>query len=149
MQERHPDGSALVAQLGPLFATLTRVGKPSALTSTQRLLLAELVDSGPTRLGALADAIGATGPTTSRAVDGLVAAHLVERLSDPDDRRAVIHRATPKGKAWIRRRRSELAAALDQALDDFGAAEREQLLALVVRLNTGLQPADLPALLAS
>jgi DNA-binding MarR family transcriptional regulator len=143
MQGYCPDGAALVAQLGPLFSTLTRVGERSPLTSTQRLLLIELVDTGPQRLGALADAIGATDPTASRAVDGLVAAGLVERGPDPDDRRAVIHRATAKGKAWAKRRRTEITAALDEALEAFTPAERDELLTLITRLNAGLRPADL------
>ncbi len=149
MQPLASDGVALVAQLGPLFSTLTRIGERSPLTSTQRLLLIELVDSGPQRLGALADAVGATDPTASRAVDGLVSAGLVERRPDPDDRRAVIHRATAKGKAWATRRRAEIAAALDDALGEFTPVEREQLLALITRLNAGLRPADLPLLAAS
>jgi DNA-binding MarR family transcriptional regulator len=108
------------------------------LTSTQRLILVELADSGPLRLGALAERAGATDPTTSRAVDGLVAAGLVERRADPADRRAVLHEATGRGHALARKRRREAAVALDRALDAFSQAERRQLLRLVAKLNSEL-----------
>ena len=139
----------------PLFAALLRAGSAEAgwrsLTSTQRLLVAELVDSGPLRLGALAERVGATDPTTSRAVDGLVAAGLVERRSDPGDRRAVLHEATPRGRARIEARRREVAAVLDEALSRFAPAERGRLAELLAKLNGELQgtPAAVPALRAA
>src|SRR5207302_10359298 len=102
------DGAALVSELELLFSSLARTGTglaDGALTTTQRLALIELVESGPLRLGALAERIGATDPTVSRAVDGLVECGIVERQADPDDRRAVLHLATAQGRAWVERRR--------------------------------------------
>jgi DNA-binding MarR family transcriptional regulator len=136
-------GAALVRQLELLFSALARTGAPLAagsLTTTQRLVLVELVDGGPLRLGALADRIGATDPTVSRAIDGLVQAGVVERTNDPDDRRAVLHDATERGRDWVRRRRAEVAAALDDALRRLSPAERRRLLTLVGRLNDELRP---------
>src|SRR5712691_9179833 len=98
-----------------------------ALTTTQRLALIELVDSGPLRLGALAERIGASDATVSRAIDGLVDAGIVERQADPQDRRAVLHLATAKGRAWVRRRRGEVSAALDEALDRLTPTDRLRL----------------------
>jgi DNA-binding MarR family transcriptional regulator len=152
-----PDGAALVVELGRLFSSLARVGDghtDGSLTSTQKLLLSELVDSGPLRLGTLAERIGATDPTTSRAVDGLVAAGLVERRADPADRRAVLHVATTKGKTWILRRRTEVASVLDRALERLSPGDRARLLAMITKLNEALraageQPLHHPALLAS
>ena len=148
-------GARIAAELMPLFAALLRAGSAEAdwrsLTSTQRLLVAELVDSGPLRLGALAERVGATDPTTSRAVDGLVAAGLVERRSDPGDRRAVLHEATPRGRARIEARRREVAAVLDEALSRFAPAERRRLAELLAKLNGELHgtPAAVPALRAA
>jgi DNA-binding MarR family transcriptional regulator len=124
-----------------------------ALTTTQRLALIELVDSGPLRLGALAERIGASDATVSRAIDGLVDAGIVERQADPHDRRAVLHLATAKGRAWVRRRRGEVAAALDEALARLTPADRALLLSLISRLNSELtdtrRSLGYPALLAS
>src|SRR6266851_3176605 len=152
------DGAALVSELELLFSSLARVGTPladGALTTTQRLALIELVDGGPLRLGALAERIGATDPTVSRAMDGLVDAGIVERQADPHDRRAVLHLATAKGRGWVERRRGEVSAALDEALDRLPAADRVRLLRLVSRLNDELRVTSTrrslhhPALLAS
>jgi DNA-binding MarR family transcriptional regulator len=152
LQGSPADGAALAAELTPLFSALLRAGGTSAdwraLTSTQRLILFELHDSGPLRLGALAERAGATNPTTSRAVDGLVAARLVARRSDPGDRRAVLHEATRHGQALAEARRTEIVAILDRALGGFGESERAKLVALLARLNAelrdfGPRPAEL------
>jgi DNA-binding MarR family transcriptional regulator len=152
------DGAALVSELELLFSSLARTGTGlavGALTTTQRLVLIELVDGGPLRLGALAERIGATDPTVSRAVDGLVDAGIVERQADPHDRRAVLHLATAKGRAWVKRRREEVAAALDEALERLTPSDRARLLRLVGRLNDQLGATNTrrslpyPALLAS
>jgi DNA-binding MarR family transcriptional regulator len=151
-------GAALVGQLELLFSALARTGTAltdGALTTTQRLALIELVDSGPLRLGALAERIGATDPTASRAMDGLVGAGIVERRADPLDRRAVLHLATAKGQTWVERRRGEVSAALDEALEGLPAADRARLLRLVSRLNDELRATSTrrspghPALFAS
>jgi len=151
-------GTQLVSELELLFSTLARPGISLAdggLTTTQRLALIELVDSGPLRLGALAERIGATDPTVSRAMDGLVDAGIVERQADPVDRRAVLQIVTAKGRAWVKRRRGEVAAALDEALEGLTPADRAHLLRLVGRLNDELGVTNTrrslryPALLAS
>src|SRR5262249_36375817 len=93
---------------------------------------------------------GATDPTTSRAVDGLVAAKLVARQADPSDRRAVLHEATRRGRALAEARRTEIVAILDRALDGFAESERATLVVLLARLNAelrdfGPRPAELLA----
>jgi MarR family transcriptional regulator, organic hydroperoxide resistance regulator len=152
LQGSQADGAALAGELTLLFSALVRTGGDSpawrTLTPTQRLLLVELCDSGPLRLHALAERAGATDPTTSRAVDGLVAAELVERRADPDDRRAVLHEATGRGRALVKTRRTEVAAFLDHGLAGFRPAERAQLLELLAKLNFELsQPESRPATL--
>ena len=156
MQGSSRGGAALSGQLAPLFSALVRAGGGSpdwrTLTSTQRLLLFELVESGPLRLGPLAERVGATDPTTSRAVDGLVDAGLVVRRADPADRRAVLHEATARGGIVTGERRAEVEAVLDRALASFTPAERRRLVGLLARLNEELHagaPPRNPALLAA
>jgi DNA-binding MarR family transcriptional regulator len=134
----------LVGQLEQLFSLLARTGGGDdgpALTSTQRVVLIELVSSGPLRLGALAARIGASDPTASRAVAGLVAAGILERSADPDDRRAVLLAATPVGRNWVERRREEVAAALADALGRMPADSETQLVELLGSLNDELRGA--------
>ena len=156
MKSSSRHGAALAGQLAPLFSALVRARGDSpewrALTSTQRLLLFELADSGPLRLGALAERAGATDPTTSRAVDGLVSAGLVARRADPADRRAVLHEATEQGMAAAKTRKDEIEAVLEQALSRFSPVERQHLVDLLVRLNQELSagaPGHQAALLAT
>jgi len=140
MQERAP--LELVNELELLFSLLARTGTGGdgpALTSTQRVVLIELVSAGPLRLGALAARIGASDPTVSRAVDGMVAGGIVERRPDPDDRRAVLLVATAGGRAWVERRRKEAAAALAAALEGMPADERAEIVRLVAALNDRLR----------
>jgi DNA-binding MarR family transcriptional regulator len=123
-------------ELGALFGHLLRAGEYDdvSLTPTQQGLLSGLFEVGPLRLGALAGLVGATDPTVSRAVDGLVAAGLAERRPDPDDRRAVIVAATKAGIDRVERRRRATARELERALAGMSAADRKRLLALVERL---------------
>src|SRR2546426_12165097 len=91
------DGAALVSELELLFSSLARTGTPladGALTTIQRLALIELVDGGPLRLGALAERVGATDPTVSRAVDGLVDGGIGGRQAHPACRPTVLQLAT-------------------------------------------------------
>jgi DNA-binding MarR family transcriptional regulator len=149
--------AALVGQLEQLFSLLARTGSGAddgpALTSTQRVVLIELVSAGPLRLGALAARIGASDPTVSRAVAGLVSAGVVERSADPDDRRAVLLAATADGRSWVERRREEVAGALAQALERTPVEVEAQLVSLLGSLNDELRAAGtephLATLLAS
>ncbi len=137
------DARTLVGELEALFSLLARTGSGAddgpAMTSTQRVVLIELVSAGPLRLGALATRIGASDPTVSRAVDGMVAAGIVERSVDPDDRRAVLHVATTKGREWVERRRKEVEAALAEALGRFSVSDRASVQRLIATLNDELR----------
>jgi DNA-binding MarR family transcriptional regulator len=143
MQRTRP--TALVDRLEQLFSLLARTDAGAdagpALTSTQRVVLIELVSAGPLRLGALAARIGASDPTVSRAVAGMVAAGIVERNADPDDRRAVLLAATAAGRGWVKRRRDEVAAALADALGRMPAEGEPQLVSLLGSLNDELRAA--------
>ena len=81
------------------------------MTSTQRLALFETVIGGPLRLSELAERMGITAPTASRAVDGLVDLGLLERLPDPADRRAVRIDVTEQGRVDVETRKARVAAA--------------------------------------
>jgi DNA-binding MarR family transcriptional regulator len=91
--------------------------------------LSVVVFTGPIGIGDLATAEGVAAPTMTRLVDGLEADGLVGRGPDPDDRRGVLVRATPKGSRVLRRgrrRRVELLASGLRALSspDLAAVAR-------------------------
>jgi DNA-binding MarR family transcriptional regulator len=140
---RRPDPSVRVLdQLGRVIRHLTRIsGGPDegpALTSTQRLALFELLEDGPMRLNDLAGRMGLSAPTASRAVDALAEAELVERLTDPADRRALRIELTAAGRARVDLRRARVAEAFRPAAAGMPENEREQLAALLERLANEL-----------
>ena len=110
------------------------------MTSTQRLALFETAVGGPLRLSELAERMGITAPTASRAVDGLVELGLLERLPDPADRRAVSIDVTAPGRARVEERIALAAAALEPAVAALSAQDRARLAALLARLAGAIEP---------
>ena len=104
------------------------------MTSTQRLALFETVIGGPLRLSELAERMGITAPTASRAVDGLVDLGLLERLPDPADRRAVRIDVTEQGRVDVEVRKARVAAALEPAVAALSEQDRARLAKLLERL---------------
>lgn len=90
------------------------------LTIPQLKTLALLHHLGPQRMGSISAHLGSAFSSSTSIMDRLADKHLVERVPDPDDRRAVICRLTIQGheafeKFWRigRLRIQELADRLD------------------------------------
>ena len=82
-----------------------RVIEESGLSMTQCKALLELGGLGQDprtwQVSELAEVFGASVPSMSRAVDGLVKAKLATRVEDPDDRRVRRVKITPRGKELV------------------------------------------------
>jgi DNA-binding MarR family transcriptional regulator len=137
-----PDTAAILEQLGRLLRQLTRntggADDGPALTATQRIALIEIGEAAPLRLNDLAARIGTSAPTASRAVDLLDELGLVARATDADDRRAVRIELTSVGRQLVDERRRRATAAFAPAVAALPAADREQLLRLLVRMTDAL-----------
>jgi DNA-binding MarR family transcriptional regulator len=134
----------ILEALSALTRELTRAsGGPDddtpPMTSTQRLALFEIAVRGPMRLTELAERMGITAPTASRAVDALVEHTLLERRPDPDDRRAVRIDVTRHGRQQVEERRARAAAALEPIVGALSAKDRGQLATLLARLTDALR----------
>jgi DNA-binding MarR family transcriptional regulator len=131
-------GKRILDELSRLVRQLSRLsGGPDEgppLTATQRLALFELVDQGPLRLNDLAVRMGTSAPTASRAVDALDELGLVDRRSDPGDRRALQLDLTPEGRRSVEERKARVLQAFAPAAAELPPAEREQLAQLLARL---------------
>jgi DNA-binding MarR family transcriptional regulator len=142
MAETEPS-KRILEELGHVLRHLTRIsGGPDdgpALTATQRLALFELLDDGPLRLNDLAARMGTTPPTASRAVDALDDLGMVERTSDPTDRRALQIQLTPSGRRAVDERKARVYAAVGPAVAGLPAADRRQLADLLARLAEQLK----------
>lgn len=88
--------------------------RPLGVTPSQGEVLRVLRDHGPLTLNALGGLLVCeTGNSPSRLVDRLVAQGLVQRDTDPDDRRYLALSLTPEGKALSKR-----IAAVEEQLHD-------------------------------
>ena len=135
----------VLEELGRVIRHLTRIsGGPDdapAMTATQRLALFELAEEGPMRLNDLAARMGSSAPTASRAVDALTEAGLVERLTDPTDRRALHIELSGEGRARVERRRARVGDAFRPAAAGMPEADRQRLADLLARLADELSSA--------
>ncbi|GAA4388145.1 MarR family winged helix-turn-helix transcriptional regulator [Tsukamurella soli] len=133
------DPGELAARLRPAlnqlhFMIRRRTPGPD-LTPSQQSVLSTLMATGPIRMGELARLERIRLPSTTSAVDGLERQGLVERTTDPTDRRAVVVQLSPEGIATTQ----ELQRARNEALAGFLATlstgERENLYTAIPALN--------------
>jgi DNA-binding MarR family transcriptional regulator len=97
------------------------------ITPSQQSALAAIEHRGPLTLGELAAFENVRPPSITRIVAALEAEHLVERTTDPDDRRVTTVRTTDEGRAELRRIREERNAWLAERLAELDDDERALL----------------------
>ena len=96
---------ARIAELSESIATTGRM-EPDAFVMESDLTLPQIrvlymLASGPARISEVARAHGMARPNASNMVERLVRKGLVERVSDPSDRRVALACLTEKGRAAI------------------------------------------------
>jgi DNA-binding MarR family transcriptional regulator len=101
----------------------------SGLSRARLSALSVVVFRGPLTLGELADAEGVRSATMTGIVRGLVGDALVRRRPSPEDGRAVLLDATPKGRRLLNRARARRIGLVAARLSDLSETE----LALVAR----------------
>jgi DNA-binding MarR family transcriptional regulator len=138
-----PEETAELA--GRLRLAVTRLARQlrqtaeSDLSPTQASVLATVSASGPLALGELAELERVASPTITKVIGLLHEKGLVEKLTDPADRRFVRVNLTPAGEALLERTRARKTAWLARQLQELSPAEREELLAateVLERLTT-------------
>jgi DNA-binding MarR family transcriptional regulator len=105
----------------------TAAGAAAGLTPTRVSVLLHVVRAGQVRLSEIAEAEGINPTMLSRVVSDLSEAGILERISDPDDRRAAWAKATPAGRRLAERVRRERTDALNAALAGLEEAELREL----------------------
>jgi DNA-binding MarR family transcriptional regulator len=132
----------LLDVLGRVVRNLSRLSggleDGSPLTPTQRVALFETHEAEPVRLHDLADRLGVSPPTASRAVDALVEHGLLERAPDPTDRRAVRISLTDRGRTAVDERKARVLGAFLPAVATMPAADQERLVELLTELEGAL-----------
>ena len=123
------DRLELAAGLDRLATLLPRLTPRGGLSLVAAATLADLERRGARRITELADTQGVTQPAMTGLVGRLAAGGLVERATDPADRRGVLVTVTPEGRAVLAARRRARAEALADLLDGLDADDRAALAA--------------------
>jgi DNA-binding MarR family transcriptional regulator len=115
--------------LGRLHRLLraTPTADAAGLTPTKSAVMFAVIRRGPIGLSELAEDEGLNPTMLSRAVGSLVEAGLLERTSDPHDRRAALVSVTAQGNRLIERVRRERTSALNEALEPLPEDQRDAL----------------------
>ena len=117
------------------LARILRQQSDAGLTPTQGAALATIQRSGPIPIGALAEVEQVSPPTATKAVDKLYSAGLVERVTDPTDRRVSLVSITPSGNQLLAEIRQRKTAWLTTRLADLDPHERDALAGVVAVLD--------------
>jgi DNA-binding MarR family transcriptional regulator len=75
-----------------------------------------------------------TPPSATALINGLVAAKFLERRADPDDRRSVRLRLTPKGRTFIGRRLAEVEQQMEHILGRLTTREQDLMIHLFEKI---------------
>ncbi len=129
MRRSDAEAALLRAVRAVMRVSLHAADEIGTVSVVQLRALTVLADAGECNLVRLAEGVGVTVSTTSRLVDRLIAADLVERRQAPHTAREVVIRLTPRGRATLERYDQLRLAALRGSLegldaDDVGAALR-------------------------
>jgi DNA-binding MarR family transcriptional regulator len=101
-------------------------------------VLARVDEWGPVRATDLADRVGLDLSTVSRRLADLEEAGLVRRTIDPDDRRAQLVEATPRGRKVLERLRRARRALIEEALEGWPTEDLVALGDLLSRFGAAL-----------
>ncbi|HVN17065.1 MAG TPA: MarR family transcriptional regulator [Anaerolineales bacterium] len=107
-------------------------------TSLPRIFIILAQNEVPPTMGELSTELGMPLSSTTRIVDWLVNAKLVERYPDSNDRRIVRVRMTAKAKELFGAIGSHLKQQVMRLLEDFSMTEQKELLRLVTKLLDAL-----------
>ena len=125
MPRSETDEQLLEAARGILRISLYAADRIGDVSVVQLRALTVLHRHGQANLGELADEMGVTVSTTSRLVDRLVTAGLVDRRIAEHTRREISLRLTRQGQAMLRRYDNFRLVSLYECLDALPEDERE------------------------
>jgi len=138
-------------QLAERFVMLARVvGRQPRVTTRDSLgdtryeLLHTLLHEGPERPGRLARRLGVVATTLTPMIDGLEAEGYLDRVADPDDRRAQVLQLTGPGLAALRIARRDRLTQIGKIFTTLNQSERTVFADLLDKLLRAASPQDPP-----
>lgn len=124
----------LLISLHRLLRTV-RQAAPAGLYPTQLIVLSQLLQSGPMRVGELAQQVPCSQPTATTMVSHLEAMGLVAREPDPSDGRAIQVTLTERGRDTIISVAHGEAEIITERLAELTPEEAAQVLAVAPLLE--------------
>ena len=124
----------LLISLHRLLRTV-RQAAPTGLYPTQLIVLSQLLQNGPMRVGELAVQVPCSQPTATTMVSQLEAMGLVAREPDPSDGRAIQVTLTERGRDTIISVAHGEAEVIAQRLAELTPEEADQVLAVTPLLE--------------
>ena len=109
-------------------------------------VLEVLLHKGPTTVNTIGDLVHLTSGSITAAIDRLEQKALVERCSDPSDRRARVVHLTEAGRKLIECAFKDHAAAMETATSGLTQAELVEAIALLKKLGKSAQSKVIPEL---
>ena len=116
-----------------------------SVTLTQFRTLVVLDGHGPSRLNRLAERLDVTASTALRMVDRLIAAGLVDRRENAQDRREVVIDLTADGRTLVRKVTRKRRAEIERVVRGMPVGRRRELVRALVAFA---EAADEPAVVA-
>ncbi|MBB3662935.1 DNA-binding MarR family transcriptional regulator [Prauserella sediminis] len=117
---------------------LSKIG-PDGIERAAYAILFYLVNNGPQRTSALADALHSDISTVSRQSSTLVQHGLVERTADPEDGRATLLAPTGEGLRVFEENRQLRARWIASMLQEWPREDRVAVATLLDRLNAEIE----------
>lgn len=113
---------------------LSDLGIPAYLTGPRVRVLIAIEEEGRIRMTDLATKLGIKARTVTQFVDALEQETLIQRKTDPDDRRATFLQLTDEAPPLIAKARAAMSQASDQVLQSLSAEGKIQLQSLLLSL---------------
>lgn len=137
--DRAPEAAATLAALLEQVWQLNRMAAthaPGDHSPSQYRTLGLLMDSGPRRVGDLADAVHVTQPAMTKIVHALVEAGAVARERDPLDSRVTLVTITDAGRALLAQRSRTIVEQLLPAFTTLSTDDHQTVQHAVEILST-------------
>ncbi|WP_297549349.1 MarR family transcriptional regulator [Amycolatopsis sp.] len=106
----------LVVSLHRLLRSLRRAGGPLNIPPTQLIVISQLIEFGPLRIGEIAERVPCSQPTATTSVASLESGGYVYREPDPTDGRAIRVLVTDAGREVLQSVAHSEAAILVERL---------------------------------
>jgi DNA-binding MarR family transcriptional regulator len=130
----------IVGEIYSLFGpTVPDEWLSSDLTVTQLRLLLVLHTHGPLRMSDIASQLKVTLPTTTTIVDHLIRKNMVQRETDPKDRRLVICKLTTEGQMLINKLWGSGRSIIEKLLEGLTREQMEKIAELADLLYQNAQ----------